>query len=156
MAAGATIAPATTSIGGTIAVVIGREDLIGDPRYDSPAARAERKAEVDAMVAAWTRGKTKHEAMEVIGAAGIPAGAVLDTMELHSDPTFEERGIMQTVDHPVAGPYKMVAWPVRFGGRPPEVRAAPLLGADNDAVLASWLGMDEDAVAALRSPGVIG
>lgn len=136
--------------------VIGREDLIGDERYDSPAARAERKAEVDAMVAAWTRGKTKHEAMEIIGAAGIPAGAVLDTMELHSDPTFEERGIMQTVEHPVAGPYKMVSWPVRFGGRPPEVKPAPLLGANNADVLAGWLGMDADAVESLRAGGVIG
>ena len=59
--------------------VIGREDLIGDPRYDSPAARAERAAEVNEMIAAWTRRHTKHEAMEIIGAAGIPAGAVLDT-----------------------------------------------------------------------------
>ena len=52
------------------------------------------------MIAAWTRQHTKHEAMEIIGAAGIPAGAVLDTMELSNDPTFEQRGIMQTIDHP--------------------------------------------------------
>jgi formyl-CoA transferase len=136
--------------------VIGREDLIGDTRYDSPAARAERKAEVDGMVAAWTRLHTKHEAMEIIGAAGIPAGAVLDTMELHSDPTFEERGIMQTIEHPERGPFKMVAWPVRFGGRPPEVKPAPLLGADTDDVLASWLGHDRTGVAALRARRVIG
>ena len=81
--------------------VIGREDLIGDPRYDSPAARSERAAEVNEMIAAWTRQHTKHEAMEIIGAAGIPAGAVLDTAELINDPTFEQRGIMQTIDHPV-------------------------------------------------------
>jgi crotonobetainyl-CoA:carnitine CoA-transferase CaiB-like acyl-CoA transferase len=136
--------------------VIGREDLVGDPRYDSPAARAERKAEVDAMVAAWTRNHTKHEAMEIIGAAGIPAGAVLDTMELYNDKTFEDRGIFQTVQHPVAGPFKMVAWPVRFGGRPPELKPAPLLGADTEAVLTNWLGMDGDQVAGLRAGRVVG
>ena len=136
--------------------VIGREDLIGDPRYDSPAARAERAGEVHEMVAEWTRGRTKHEAMEVIGAAGIPAGAVLDTMELTNDPTFEERGIMQTIDHPVAGPFKMVAWPVRFSGSPPPVKPSPLLGADNDDVLANWLGMGPDRIGGLRSDNVIG
>jgi crotonobetainyl-CoA:carnitine CoA-transferase CaiB-like acyl-CoA transferase len=109
--------------------VIGREDLLDDPRYATPAARAERKQEVDEMVANWTRRHTKHEAMEIIGAARIPSGAVLDTMQLYADPTFERRGIMQTIEHPVVGPFKMVAWPVRFSGNPPPVKPAPLLGA---------------------------
>jgi formyl-CoA transferase len=136
--------------------VIGREDLIGDPRYDTPAARAERKAEVDEMVAAWTRRHTKHEAMEIIGAAGIPAGAVLDTMELTNDPSFEQRGIMQTIDHPTVGPFKMVAWPVRFSGSPPPVKPSPLLGANNDDVLAGWLGRTEAEISGLRANNIIG
>jgi crotonobetainyl-CoA:carnitine CoA-transferase CaiB-like acyl-CoA transferase len=136
--------------------VIGREDLIGDPRYDSPAARAERAAEVNEMVAAWTRQHTKHEAMEIIGAAGIPAGAVLDTAELINDPTFEQRGIMQTIDHPVVGPFKMVAWPVRFSGSPPPVKPAPLLGANNSDVLTNWLGLSPDQVGGLRGDSIIG
>lgn len=136
--------------------VIGREDLVGDERYDTPAARAERKEEVDAMVAAWTRQRTKHEAMDIIGAAGIPAGAVLDTMELTNDPTFEERGIMQTIDHPGRGPFKMVAWPVRFGGRPPPVKPSPLLGANNDDVLSHWLGLGNEQIAGLRFANIIG
>jgi formyl-CoA transferase len=108
------------------------------------------------MIAAWTRQHTKHEAMDIIGAAGIPAGAVLDTMELHNDPTFEQRGIMQTIDHPGAGPFKMVAWPVRFSGSPPPVKPAPLLGADTDDVLTNWLGLAADAVSGLRSDNIIG
>jgi crotonobetainyl-CoA:carnitine CoA-transferase CaiB-like acyl-CoA transferase len=108
------------------------------------------------MVASWTRRHTKHEAMEIIGAAGIPSGAVLDTMELYNDKTFETRGIMQTIDHPVVGPFKMTAWPVRFSGRPPEVKPAPLLGANNDDVLTSWLGMAADQVTTLRSDKIIG
>jgi formyl-CoA transferase len=136
--------------------VIGREDLVGDPRYDSPSARSERAAEVNEMVAAWTRQHTKHEAMEIIGAAGIPAGAVLDTAELVNDPTFEQRGIMQTIEHPTAGPFKMVAWPVRFSGSPPPVKPAPLLGANNDDVLTNWLGLDTDKVGGLRADNIIG
>ncbi|HYZ21906.1 MAG TPA: CoA transferase [Rhodopila sp.] len=136
--------------------VIGREDLIGDPRYDTPAARSERRQDVNDMVAAWTRQHTKHEAMEIIGAAGIPAGAVLDTMELTNDPTFEQRGIMQTIQHPMAGPFKMVAWPVRFSGHPPPVKPAPLLGANNEDVLTNWLGLQADQIGGLRGEKVIG
>jgi formyl-CoA transferase len=43
--------------------LIGREDLIGDPRYDTAAARVEREAEVDEIIAQWTRQRTKEEAM---------------------------------------------------------------------------------------------
>jgi len=136
--------------------VIGREDLIDDPRYETPAARAERAAEVNEMIAAWTRRHTKHEAMEIIGAAGVPAGAVLDTMELHNDPTFEQRGILQTVQHPTGGAFKMPAWPVRFSGSPPPVKPSPLLGQHTEDVLNSWLGLSGGAVRELRAGGVVG
>jgi formyl-CoA transferase len=136
--------------------VIGREELVGDVRYDSPAARLEHEDEVNAMVAHWTSKHDKHEAMRIIGAAGIPAGAVLDTQELLQDPSFEQRGIMQTVEHPVIGPYKMTTWPARFSGKPPTLRPAPLLGQNNEDVLESWLGMDRDAIGTLKGDGIIG
>jgi crotonobetainyl-CoA:carnitine CoA-transferase CaiB-like acyl-CoA transferase len=77
-------------------------------------------------------------------------------MELQNDPSFEERGIMQTIDHPTVGPFKMVAWPVRFSGSPPPVKPAPLLGANNDDVLTTWLGLDTDKVGGLRADSIIG
>ncbi|MEO8714546.1 MAG: CoA transferase [Acetobacteraceae bacterium] len=136
--------------------VIGREELIGDTRFDTPAARLENEAEVDAMVTAWTSRHDKNEAMRIIGAAGIPAGAVLDTAELLADETFRARGIIQTVEHPTAGAYTMPAWPVRFAGAPPTVRPAPLLGQHTDDVLSGWLGLDVGAVRDLRGDGVVG
>jgi crotonobetainyl-CoA:carnitine CoA-transferase CaiB-like acyl-CoA transferase len=136
--------------------VIGREDLIGDERYATPEARTQHREEVDALLAEWTRRHDKHEAMQLIGNATIPAGAVLDTMELANDKSFAERGIRQTMQHPKVGAYAMTAWPVRFAGRPPEVKPAPLLGQHNDAVLSDWLELDEDAIQALRTGAVIG
>ena len=136
--------------------VIGRSDLIGDERFATQPARTANVVEVNEMVSNWTRQHTKQEAMEIIGAAGIPAGAVLDTMELSQDRTFETRGIMPTIEHPNAGKFKMVAWPVRHGGNPPPVEPAPLLGQHTDDVLASWLGLDAGAVGALKAGGTVG
>jgi crotonobetainyl-CoA:carnitine CoA-transferase CaiB-like acyl-CoA transferase len=135
--------------------VIGRSDLIGDPRYDTVPARGQHEAEVDAIVAEWTRKHDKHEAMRLISAVGVPAGAVLDTQELHDDPSFERRGLMQTMRHPVCGDFKMPSWPVRFGGATLPVTPAPLLGQHNTEVLENWLGMSPAAVAKLRQDGVI-
>ena len=134
---------------------IGREDLSGDARYDTQAARTERPAEVDEIIAAWTRQHTKEEAMTLIGAAGVPAGAVFDTLELMNDPSFTKRGIMQTIDHPTTGKVKMPAWPVRFDGAPPTVKPSPLLGEHVDDVLGAWLGMNAKELAALRQDGIV-
>ena len=135
--------------------VMGREDLKGDPRYETQGARTERPAEVDAIIAAWTRTQTKEGAMKLIGAAGVPAGAVFDTLELMNDPSFEQRGIMQTIEHPATGKVKMPAWPVRFDGTPPKVKPSPKLGQHVDDVLGCWLGMDAKALAALRQEGIV-
>jgi crotonobetainyl-CoA:carnitine CoA-transferase CaiB-like acyl-CoA transferase len=134
--------------------VLGREDLIGNPDYDSPKARGGRIAEINAMVTDWTRRRDKHEAMRIIGGAGVPAGAVLDTMELMNEPSFTERGILQVADHPT-GPFKMPSWPVRFDGRPPKLEPAPLLGQHNAQVFGDWLGLSAADVETLRKGGVI-
>jgi crotonobetainyl-CoA:carnitine CoA-transferase CaiB-like acyl-CoA transferase len=136
--------------------VMGRADLKGNPKYETGAARAQREPEVDEIVATWTRQHTKHEAMRIVGAAGIPAGAVLDTKELADDPTFEQRGILPIMDHPQVKGYKMPAWPVRHNGNPPPVGTAPLLGAHTQEVLGSWLGMKPDAIAKLKTDKVTG
>ena len=135
--------------------VIGREELSGDERYDSQQARSQRAVEVDEIIAAWTRQRTKEEAMKLIGAAGVPAGAVFDTLELMNDPSFAQRGIMQTIDHPTTGKVKMPSWPVRFDGTPPKVKPSPQLGQHVDDVLGSWLGIGAKELAALREEGIV-
>ena len=135
--------------------VIGREDLIGDERYDTGPARGQRAADVDELIATWTRQHTKQEAMKIIGEAGVPAGAVFDTLELMNDPSLAERGIMQTIQHPTTGAVKMPAWPVRFDGTPPRVKPSPLLGQHSAEVLGSWLGLGAAEVDALKQEGII-
>src|SRR5216683_4298187 len=134
---------------------IDREDLIGDTRYDTGPARGERAAEVDEIIATWTRQHTKEEAMKTIGAAGVPAGAVFDTLELLNDPSLAERGIMQQIEHPTTGKLTVPAWPVRFDGAPPRVKPSPLLGQHNAEVLGDWLGIGAAEVEALRTEGII-
>jgi len=135
--------------------VIGREDLSGDARYDTQQARSERAAEVDAIISAWTRQHSKQEAMRLFGAAGVPAGAVFDTLELMNDASFLERGIMQTVAHPTTGEVRMPAWPVRFDGAPPKLQPSPRLGQHVEDVLGSWLGIPAKEIAALRQEGIV-
>ncbi len=134
--------------------VIGHEDLIQDPRFATREARAQHEAEIDAMVSEWTRRHDKHEAMRLVGAAGVPAGAVLDTGDLLAEPSFAERGIIQTMRHP-AGELRMPSFPVRFDGAPAPVKPSPLLGEHTGEVFADWLGMSAREVDGLRTDGVV-
>ena len=93
--------------------------------------------------------------MRLVSAATIPSGAVMDTMELANDRTFETRGIRQTMHHPKVGDYTMSGWPVRYSGKTLPISAAPLLGQHSDEVLAEWLGLDGDTLGKLRGDAVI-
>ncbi|TMJ53836.1 MAG: CoA transferase, partial [Alphaproteobacteria bacterium] len=97
--------------------VLGREDLLEDPRFATRDARGRHEAEIDQMITEWTRRHDKHEAMRLVGAAGVPAGAVLDTGDLLAEPSFVERGIIQTMQH-TNGELRMPTFPVRFDGAP--------------------------------------
>jgi crotonobetainyl-CoA:carnitine CoA-transferase CaiB-like acyl-CoA transferase len=134
--------------------VVGRADLIDDPRFATAAARARHEAEVDVLLSEWTRRHDKHEAMRLVGAAGVPAGAVLDTGDLLAEPSFTERGIIQTMRH-TRGELRMPAFPVRFDGAPPPVKPAPLLGEHTDQVFGDWLGMSAGETAALRNDRIV-
>ena len=107
------------------------------------------------MIAAWTSQRDKREAMRILGAAGVPAGAVFDTMELQHEKSFEDRRIMQVMEHPACGPFKMPTWPVRFGGSTVSVAPAPLLGEHTEEVLEKWLGMSTDQICDLRKCGAL-
>jgi crotonobetainyl-CoA:carnitine CoA-transferase CaiB-like acyl-CoA transferase len=114
-----------------------------------------REAEVDEIVTGWTQQRTKHEAMTQLSAVGgVPARAALDSMELTNEPSFRQRGILQTMTHGERR-MTMLTWPVRFDGVPAAVKSAPLLGEHTAEVLTDWLGLDAAAVAELRQDGIV-
>ena len=55
--------------------VMGRDELIGDPRYSTPAARLERLDEVYALVESWSMQYTKFEVNEKLNAIDVPLKA---------------------------------------------------------------------------------
>ena len=135
--------------------LIGHADLIGDERFKTAADRYLLRNEIDDLIMPWTRQRTKDEAMELIGRAGVPAGAVFDFKELSENPDFERREIFQWVEHPTLGRVKMLAWPVKMSGNNVSLEAAPLLGQHTETVLSEWLGLSPEQVDELSRNGAI-
>ena len=133
---------------------IGRDDLVGDARYETPEARWERRLEVDALVEAWTSMRTKHDVMRVLAGAGVPCGACQDTGEILTDPHLLARDMVVEVKHPVRGSYLTPGNPVKLSSSPTTITAAPLLGQHTEEVLAS-LGYDAATIERLRAERAI-
>ena len=134
--------------------VIGREDLLKDPRFASPEVRWEHRHDVDALLETWMAERTKVEAMTAFGEAGVPAGAVFDTNELLHDPHLRKRGMFVTVKHPVRGDFTMPGWPVKMSESNVPVTSAPLLGQHNEEIYGK-LGYTPVQIAQLRQEKAI-
>ena len=128
---------------------MGREDLIGDPRYETAAARWQHKTEVDALVEGWTSERTKHDVMKILAGAGVPCGACLDTGEVLEDPHLRARDMIVEVEHPVRGRYVTVGNPIKLSASPTTIGPSPLLGQHRQEILTElgYSAADIDALA---------
>jgi formyl-CoA transferase len=135
--------------------VIGREDLIGDPRYTEIPERNKRGEEVRALIRAWTQKHSKFEVMEKMGKAEVPCGAVFDSGDVLSDPHLRERGMVVTIEHPTRGKMTMPGCAVQLSQSRTEVRPAPLLGQHNEEIYQEFLDLTQGQLAELKAEGVI-
>jgi formyl-CoA transferase len=133
---------------------IGRDDLVGDARYETAEARWQRRDEVNAVVEAWTSKRDKHEVTKILAGAGVPCGACLDTGEVLADPHLRARDMIVEVEHPVRGTYVTVGNPIKLSASPTTIGPSPLLGQHRDAILRE-LGYGDADIAALANEGAI-
>jgi formyl-CoA transferase len=138
------------------ATAIGREDLLTNPRSKDGKARWENRDWLNEIVCEWTRARTKHEVMAILGKAGVPCGATLDTGEILEDPHLNERGQIHTIDHATRGRFRLPGCPVHLSDSPAPTSAPPLAGEHTDELLGEVLGLSKDDVAALRERNVVG
>lgn len=134
---------------------IGRSDLIDDERFNSPQQRWANHDEVDRLLTEFTQQRTKQEVMQILGDAGVPAGAVYDTLEITQDAALQQREMIVSVDHPKRGTFTLPGWPVKMSDSYVGVDRSPLLGEHNAEVYAAWLGFTAHDLEDLKAQDVI-
>ena len=136
--------------------VVGRPDLAQRPEYSDNIGRIANKEALARELEAELASAPAAHWVDALLEAGVPAAQILDVAEaLHSEQA-QARGMVMEVDHPVEGPTRQLGFPVKLSGTPATVRrAAPLLGADTDEVLAA-LGCPPAQLADWRAAGAFG
>ena len=132
---------------GLVAVV---GSAVADPALAGELARRDRRVDIDAAIAAWALGKTADAAMEVLQAAGVPAGKVQHAGELFElDPQHRARGFWQAVQHDGFGARHVDTFPALIDGERIAVeRLAPsYFGEHNFEVWTEVAGYGFDTVA---------
>jgi len=135
--------------------VMDRPDLITDPRTATLAARGEHKPLVDEVVAAYAAGQSVEQIVERAERSGFVASPILDFAEVGREPHFRERASVAQVEHPLHGLLTLQGVSPKFSRTPASVRsAAPTLGQHN-AEIYGLLGLDANALHALKAEGII-
>ena len=136
--------------------LMGEAHWLTDPRFKDDISRGDNGAVISERMGRWCAERTTAEALEVLGAAKIPAGPVLKPQQTLDDPHIKTVGFFQETEFPGAPkPAPLAKVPVWLSGTPGSIRhRAPTLGEHTDLILAE-LGYGRAAIAALREKGVI-
>jgi crotonobetainyl-CoA:carnitine CoA-transferase CaiB-like acyl-CoA transferase len=136
--------------------VLGRGEWEADPALATAEGRRARGAAVTDAIAAWTRGRTPHQAMAELQAVGVPAGAVQRSSDLLRDPQLAARGFFHPLVHPEMGEVPYEGHGHRFLGYDNGPRfAAPTLGEHSIEVLRDLLGMSDDEITEVAASGAL-
>jgi crotonobetainyl-CoA:carnitine CoA-transferase CaiB-like acyl-CoA transferase len=136
--------------------LVGREDLLADPRCADDLSRANNHQLINDAMNHWCGERTRDEAIAALEAARIPCGPVYDLDEAASDEQVQARRLYATVAAPRGGTMLPIAKPaVQLSETPGSVRhRPPALGEHTDAIL-DELGFSHEEIARFRDEKVI-
>ena len=134
---------------------MGRDDLADDPGLARNDGRAQRAAELDEAIGAWTRTLDSGAVLEALREADVPAGRIYNARDIAQDPHYRARDMIRTVTSAGGLEVEMPGIVPKLSEHPGAIRhRAPTLGEHTDAVLRG-AGLDDAALQALRGKGVI-
>ena len=138
-----------------LAAATGIEQL-ADAKFSTLAGRLEHAEALKTVLSAWTRGRNKHEASDLLQAAGIPAAPVNNGADVWRDPFLRSRGFIQELTHPAAGVAEYPGLAYRLSRTPGAIRSpAPCFAEHTHAVLGSLLGLSRAEIDALVEAGIV-
>jgi crotonobetainyl-CoA:carnitine CoA-transferase CaiB-like acyl-CoA transferase len=139
-----------------LTAAMARPELATDERYARTTARADRRAEVNGLVAQWVGSLDLASVLAACEGAQAPCSKLMSIADIFVDPQYAARENMMQVDDPRIGALTLPSPLPRLSKTPPEFRSTgPALGSSNLSVLSKLLGLDAAALDQLSARGII-
>ncbi|HEX3486471.1 MAG TPA: CoA transferase [Micropepsaceae bacterium] len=137
----------------TLCEVLERPDLLADARFGKIADRLLNRVALIEELEKSFAARTAANWIEILLAAGIPAGPILNYAQALASDHAKAREAVMEFEHPVEGTVKSIGFPVKLSETKQRVRLPPpLLGQHNDEILRE-LGVDDKTREQLRAEG---
>ncbi len=135
--------------------VIGRADMIDDPRFKTNSDRVRNLKECDEIVANFMRQHDRDDVIRIFTKAEVTVGIVASFADLDGHDYLESRGILETMPDKEAGDFPMHCVSPRFSRTPGTItHVGPDLGEHGPEILAE-LGCTEQDIQNLIDGGVV-
>lgn len=139
-----------------VAEVVGREDLVTDPRFATHEDLSANAREAQVLLQEIFATRTAAEWCEALKDFRGQWSLVQDTTDLADDPQVVANGYLVKSETAEGTPFSLVATPVQFDQEPSPTNRAPDYNEHGDDILNETLGLDWDAIIDLKTKGAVG
>ncbi len=136
---------------------LGDPEWARDARFSTLMGRLAHQDELDELTGSWTGQRSAEEVMRMMQEAGVMAGVVQNSRDLHQDPQLRHRGhFWELAEDPEKQWFTYEDFGYRLSQTPYRMkRPFPHLGEHNYYVFCELLGLSDEEFAALVQEGVI-
>jgi crotonobetainyl-CoA:carnitine CoA-transferase CaiB-like acyl-CoA transferase len=135
--------------------IMGRAEMLDDPRVTDPKTRSEKIGELYEMVADCVRTWKTADVLAALAEGDIPHGEATALDDLSEDAHMKAVGFFRTVEHPTEGRIRLTAPPMKFSETPAEIRTLPALLGEHSIEVMREAGYSEADIADMLDRGVI-
>jgi benzylsuccinate CoA-transferase BbsF subunit len=132
--------------------IIDNPELIS--KFGTLKSRLNNIAELETIVENWTLKHSPQEVMELMQAAGVPAGIVQNGQDLDNDPQLKSRHYYWNIDHPALGNFSYSGMPAQFSKTSYQVKRSACFGEHNEYVYTKLIGISDEEFIELLNQGV--
>ncbi|MBW2559830.1 MAG: CoA transferase [Deltaproteobacteria bacterium] len=130
--------------------VLGIEEIIDDPRFETGESRIEHREELEAIIQEAFMKEKAEDWLELLYVERIGAGPVNTLDKAAEDPQVLARRMIVEMEHPLGGRIKHVGNPVKMPESEEEPSAPPTLGQHNEEILVGLLKCSPEKLKRLK------
>jgi formyl-CoA transferase len=150
------IAANQDSIFKRLAHAMGMASMADDIRYATHVARGEQQAELDALIANWSKDFTVEELEALLNECDVPNGRIFTAPDILEDIQYKAREAIVRVAHPILGEVTMQNTFPKLSSTPGRVNwCGPDLGHHNHEIYIDQLGYSLERYSALKTAEIV-